>query len=42
MFQMGKFLEVSAVFSQHSSLWKRVGLFAIDAIVVFLEENESI
>ena len=39
---MGKLLEASAVIFSTFKFMEEGGLFAIDAIVVFLEENESI
>ena len=42
MVQMGKLLEVSALVFSTFKFMEEGGLFAIDVIVVFLEENESI
>ena len=42
MFQMGKLLEVGALIFSTFKFMQEGGLFAIDAIVGFLEGNESI
>ena len=42
MVQMGKLLEASVMIFSTFKFMEEGGLFAIDVIVVFLEENESI